>query len=326
MLGPISRIRSDRSGGRGANLGSAMAVSPQKRDLALKLLSEKGYLALGEVERLLGWEKPIGMLHNVMAAKLGLREGQLKRLIHGHQWRTRGREQRAAGRDARDVALTPRFSKALGFSISLPVDWRVVTDSEEFVRLAQEHSELMQRSRPERVPRRHVILPRRTDVSDLGNVVDMTDRMQAKREHEERKAEAERHARLERMTVGLFQAEPLDDEDEPFVEVHKFRLEIPLTAMDLYNLDKHLPEAVPWGNRPSKGIAVDGLQGVVYYFAMNIGEPSPTCEPAFFNVYLAERLEGWCISCQCRCGEHPMKTFQKYKPIYRRIIGSFRRS
>ena len=206
----------------------------------------------------------------------------------------------------------------------------MLTDTLEIVHLAQEHSEMMQQSQPERAPRRRMSFPRRADLRDAKNVVDLTDRLQAQREHEARKDDAERHARLERMVVGIFQAAPAADNDEPFVEVTKFRLESPMTALDLYNLDKHLPEAVPWGNRPSKGLTVDGVQGVAYYFVMNAGEARQTYEaytkqPAFFNVYVVEDLEGWLLSCQCRCGEAYMKTFQRYKPIFRRVIGSFRR-
>lgn len=307
-----------------------MAISPERRALALKLLHEKGHLALQEVERLLGWERPIGMPQRVMAAHLGISEGQLKRLIKRQYLQSKERQQRGAEGAAKAIALVPQISQKLGFSISLPTGWRVITDSETFVPLAEEYSRMMQHSQPGKVPKRRMVFPRRADLRDVKNVVDLTDRLQAQREHEERVDEAERHARLERMSVGLFQAAPAAHNDEPFVEITKLRLDDPLTALDLYNLDKHLPEAVPWGNRPSKGMTVDGLQGVVYYFAMNTGEARATYEayikqPAFFNVYLAEDLEGWLISCQCRCGEAYMKTFQQYKPTFRRIIGSFRR-
>jgi hypothetical protein len=307
-----------------------MPTSPELRAQALGLLREKGHLALREVEKLLGWERPFGMLQRVMAGHLGISGGQLKRLIQGQYLKIKEKELRGAERNAKAITLVPQISHELGFSISLPAGWRVVTDTEEFVHLAQEYSEMIQRSKPDRVPTHPVVVPRRANVSGVKNVVDLTGRLRAKREHEERKGEADRHARLERMSVGLFQAAPPDDEDEPFVEITKLRLESPLTALDLYNLDKHLPEAVPWGNRPSKGLVVDGLQGVVCYFAMNTWEPQPTHgtyskEPAFFNVYLAEELEGWHISCQCRCGDAYMKTFQKYKPIFRRVIDSFQR-
>lgn len=304
-----------------------MSISQERRELALKLLREKGHLALKEVERLLGWERPIGMAQRAMAANLGISEGQLKRLIKLQYEQAKEREQRRAEDDAKTIALVPQISRNLAFSISLPAGWQVIIDTEEFVHLAEEYNEMLKRSQPDIVPTRRVGFPRRVNLSGIKNVADLTDRLRAKREHEERRDEAERHARLERMAVGLFQAAPPRDDDEPFVEISKLRLESPLTAMDLYILDKHLPEKVVWGNRPSKGLTVDGMEGVLYYFVMG-GEGRPTYETytkqtAFFNVYLSDGLEGWLISCQCRCGEPYMQTFQRYKPMFRRIIGSF---
>jgi hypothetical protein len=334
---PIVGDREDRDGRKECGARPlldgdiSMAVTPEARELALKLLQQKGHFALDEVERLLGWDRPVGMLNAVMARHLGVTEGQLKYLIHGKYLREKERAERQAAREAKALTLVPHMSETLGFSISLPPGWAVTTDTTEIATAAAEYSELIQRSQPDKVPRSRVFLSRRANIRGAQNVVDLADRLQAKREHEERKAEAERHARLERMTIGLFQAAPPNDEDEALVEITRLRLDSRLTAKGLYSLDKHLPEAVPWGNRPSKGMLVDGLQGVIYYFVMHTGMPGPlsetyTKEPAFFNVYLSEDLEGWLISCQCRCGEAYMKTFHRYKPIYRRVIGTFRRA
>ena len=307
-----------------------MAISQERRELALKLLREKGHIALREAESLLGWERPVSMAQRVMAAHLGISEGQLKRLIKRQYLQGKKKEQRGAKGDAKAIALVPRSSKKLAFGISLPAGWQVIIDTEEFVHLAEEYREMMKRSQPDKVPTRRVAFPRRTKLSGIRNVAVLTDRLQAKREHEERKDEAERHARLERMAVGLFQAAPPHNDDELFVEISKLRLESPLTALDLYTLDKHLAGAAPWGSRPSKGLTVDGMQGVLYYFVMGSDEARRTSEAytkqaAFFNVYLTDGLEGWLISCQCRSGEAYMKTFQRYKAIFRRIIESFRR-
>jgi hypothetical protein len=307
-----------------------MATSPEQRELALKLLREKGRLALREVESLLGWNRPHRMMNRVMAGHLGIPERQLKYLIHRQHEQVKDQERRGAERDATAIALAPHISQKLGFSICLPAGWQVIADSEEFVHLAEEYCEMMQRSEPERTSGRRVISPRRADVRHIKNVMDLRNRLQANREHEELKAEAERHARLERMTVSIFQAAPPDDHDEAFIEITKLRLDSPLTAMDLYNLDKRLAKSVPWGNRPRNGLVVDGLQGIVYYFVMKTGEVRPTYatytnQPAFFNAYLADDPNGWILSCLCRCGEAYMETFHQYKPIFRRIIGSFRR-
>ena len=164
-------------------------------------------------------------------------------------------------------------------------------------------------------------------VSDDGLIRPLTDfeeRLVAKKEYEERKVYAQQHARLEQLATGLFQAEPLDHKDGAFLEVTRLQLDCPLTAFDLYKLDKYLPEEVPWGSRPKKGMVVDGLSGVVYYHMMRHGD-SPQDAPVFFNVYLTDGLEGWILSCQCRYGEYYFKTFMKYKPIFRHIIRSFKR-
>ncbi len=135
---------------------------------------------------------------------------------------------------------------------------------------------------------------------------------------------AENRASLAQMEWGLFQVSPSNsDEDEVSAEVTKLKLTNPMAALKLYELDKPPPEQVPTGtgSRPSKGMVVDGLHGVAYYFLFNTGETNEMREmPKFFNVYLAENDEGWIIACSCKAG-----TFNKYKPVFKRIIGSFRR-
>lgn len=306
-----------------------MAITPEQREFALNLLRQKGHLALTEVERLIAWQgRPGWMTYSEMARALGTNEGELFRLVRLAYLREKDRRRRSAQRSARAVELTEHTSHNLRFSVSLPVNWRVVMDTCELVPAAQEHLELLLRSGREKRPTR---FHWRAAWGRPKIPSEFQERWMARQEFEERKAAAERHARLERMAVGLFQAVPAKDDDEAFIEFTRFRLESRLTAMELYNLDKHLPEAVTWGNRPSKPMVVDGLHGVVYYFVMHTGAAGPLSEsyakePAFFNVYLAEDLEGWIISCQCRCGEAYMKTFHRYKPIFRRIIGTFRRT
>lgn len=284
----------------------------------LKLLRSKGHLALREVERLMGWESPIGMTNHIMAQRLGITENQLKYLLHRHYLSKKEKAQRLAERDVKNIAFATHTSRMLGFSISLPADWRVITDTCEWSRLAHEYLELVLRSeRPEK--------PTRAWFRNGAAVTNPQELQRlAEEEFDERKADAKRHARLEQMATGLFQAEPPASEDAPFVEVTKLRLDGPLTALELYKLDKHLPEMVPWGSRPTKGMIVDGLPGVVYYFIMDAGEATQK-QPVFFNVYLAHSDEGWILSCQCRYGDFFFKTFTRYKPVFRRIIGSFQR-
>ncbi len=291
---------------------------------ALQLLRSKGRVALNEVERLLGWEKPFGMTNHQMAQKLGITEGQLKYLLHRDYLREKAKERRIAESDTKKIAFVTHTSHKLRFSISLPENWRVITDTHEWSQLAQEYLEYLLRSKSGKKPTRFLAYARVSDDGRIRPLTDFEERLVAKEEYEDRKVNAEQHARLEQMATGLFQAELPDHKDEVFVEVTKLRLDGPLTAHDLYQLDKHLPEEVPWGSRPNKGIVVDGLSGVVYYYMMRYDD-SPQDEPVFFNVYLADSLEGWILSCQCRYGDFYFKTFTKYKPIFRHIISSFKR-
>ncbi len=123
------------------------------------------------------------------------------------------------------------------------------------------------------------------------------------------------------MELGLFQAILYKSEDNLSVEVAKFELTKPMTAIELYELDKPPNEQVPIGNRPSKGIDLDGLHGVKYYYVFNTGEKNKMWEmPKFFNVYLTENKVGWIISCSCKEG-----AFKNYKPVFESIISSFQR-
>jgi DNA-binding CsgD family transcriptional regulator len=291
---------------------------------ALELLRSKGSVALNEVERLLGWESSFGMTNRQMAQKLDITEGQLKYLLYRDYLRVKAKERRIAESDAKKIAFVTHTSHKLRFSISLPENWRVITDTHEWSRLAQEYLEYFLHSKSKKKPTRFLAYARVSDDGRIRPLTDFEERLVAKEEYEERKANAEQHARLEQMATGIFQAELPDHKDEAFVEVTRLQLDGPLTALDLYELDKYLPEEVPWGSRSKKGMVVDGLSGVVYYHMMHYDD-SPQDELVFFNVYLADGLEGWILSCQCRYGDFYFKTFTKYKPIFRHIISSFKR-
>jgi len=196
----------------------------------------------------------------------------------------------------------------------------VITDTEEWSRIAQEYLEHLLHLKPATKPARALAYGRVTEDGKIRPLTEFEERLRAKEEHEELVADAERHARLERMETGLFQAKALADKDHVFLEVTKLQLDGPLTALDLYKLDKYPAEMVPSGSRPKNGMIVDGLHGVVYYFVMNVFNEKAEVWPRFFNVYLSERNEGWKLSCNC-----PFNTFEKYRPLFRRIICGFRR-
>jgi len=144
---------------------------------------------------------------------------------------------------------------------------------------------------------------------------------QYEREQEQRRKAERRREELAQIEEGYLEASPLIDKDYPSAEVTKLKLTRPMTPLELYQLDKPSPEAVPWGNRPSKGITVDGLQGVKYYYIFDTGEIRNMNDMTeFFNVYLTEGQTGWIISCSCIARAYP-----KYKGIFITIIDSFRR-
>lgn len=304
--------------------GQPNPPATEARTEALKLLRSKGAVALNKVQKLLGWEGSIGMGQREMAQRLGITVGQLRYLLNRDYLRKKDKERRIAECDAEKIAFVTYTSHKHRFSISLPENWRVITDTYEWSRLAQEYLEHVSQSKPGKKPGRFLGYSRISEAGLIGKLTDFVERLVAKEEYERRKANAEQHARLEQMATGLFQAERPDHKDEAFVEVTKLQLDGPLTALNLYELDKCLPEEVAWGNRPKNGIVVDGLTGIVYYHMLHY-DYSPQDEPVFFNVYLADGLEGWILSCQCRYGEPYFKTFKRYKPMFKRIISSFKR-
>lgn len=138
---------------------------------------------------------------------------------------------------------------------------------------------------------------------------------------EQRRQARERRARLEQMEEGFFNASYPNNENYLCADVTKLKLTEAINALELYKLDKPLPEDVPSGSRPSRGIIVDGLHGVKYFFIFDTGETNIQSDMTkFLNIYLAENDEGWIISCSCKA-----EVFNKYKPVFERIIGSFRR-
>lgn len=284
------------------------------------MIRSKGSKALNKVEKLLGWDRQIGMPIRQVAENLGITKHQLDYLLNRDYLSQKAKERRVAEKVSAKIRYVTHTSRKLRFSISLPKDWCVTTDTLEFAHVAQELLEniLQQKSikRPSGTYGCRV-----TEDGHMRPLTELEEWQAAKQEHENKIANAEQHSRLERLATGLFQAELPNHKDEAFVEITKLRLDGPMDALDLYKLDKYLPEDVAWGNRPSKGMVVDGLSGVVYYHMMRYSI-SPRSEPVFFRVYLADGLEGWILSCDCRHGD---KTFEHYKPIFKRIIKSFRR-
>ena len=104
----------------------------------------------------------------------------------------------------------------------------------------------------------------------------------------------------------------------PTVEVTKYQLKRGMTPLELYQLDKGTRPLAIWGNRPSRGIVVDGLKGEKYYYS-NTGR-LPDERIMHLNVYLVDGLTGWLISCFC---SEPF--FKTWKETFVQIIESFHR-
>ena len=346
-----------------------LLAPPEVRRKALEILRSQGYRALNDVEKMLGWDRPIGMPDNRMAQQLGVTKDQLRYILFRNERQKEAKEKRTAEKEARNVEFGTYTSSKLKFTISFPADWRVTTDvlqtekweaqrevsaEEAYQRLweserakavrFQEFKKAYERDRTQAYRlffEKLLGMPPDEEIEGLASidlpVREAYNRLMGdpetflvgfpefkevyERDLQQRRQAEERKAELAQMELGLFQASPPNSEDDLSVEVTKLRLSEPMNALELYELDKSPPEYVPVGNRPSKGIDVNGLHGVKYYYVFNTGETTRSQEwPKFFNVYLAENDEGWIISCSCKAG-----AFNHYKPVLERIIGSFRR-
>ena len=278
---------------------SEFLAPPEIRHKSLEMLRSRGHRVLREVEKLLGWEISIGMFDGLMAKKLGITIWQLRYMLFRDKIKKDAKERRIAEKKARNIDYKIYTSSKLKFSIAFPSDWRVTTDmlwaESDGITLEQAYAAFSK------------MFP--------DSVKSMED---YKRERDELEAQRSKSAQME---LGLFQAFLHNSKDNLSVEVAKLELNKPMTALELYELDKPPEEQVPIGNRPSKGINLDGLQGVKYYYVFNTGETNKIWEmPKFFNVYLAENKAGWIISCSCREG-----AFKNYKPVFERIIRSLQR-
>jgi len=282
-----------------AEESSEFLAPPEIRHKALEMLRSRGHRALREVEELLGWESSIGMFQSHMDRKLGVTIWQLQYMLFRDKLQKDAKERRIAEKKARNIDYKIYTSSKLKFSIAFPADWRVTTDvlwaELDGITLEQAYAAFSK------------MFP--------DSVKSMED---YKRERDELEAQRSKSTQME---LGLFQAILHNSEDDLSVEVTKLEFTKPRTAIELYESDKPPEEQVPIGNRPSKGINLDGLHGVKYYYVFNTGETNKMWEmPKFFNVYLTENKVGWIISCSCKEG-----AFKNYKPVFESIISSFQR-
>lgn len=136
-------------------------------------------------------------------------------------------------------------------------------------------------------------------------------------EGKERKLEREKLRDEMIEDIGWFEASPPENEDFVSVEVSKIKLKKhPMYALELYELDKPDSSDIPWGNRPSKPLIVDGLEAIKYYFAYENDKDWVK----FLNIYMTDGLTGYIITCSSF-----WKSFPKYKKLFYSIVQSFKR-
>jgi len=316
------------------------SITPETRAKAIKMLRSRQCDALREVEKLLGWESSIAMGDNLMAQMLGITKWQLLYMIFHDKSQKKTNERLIAEKEARNIKYTNYTSSKLRFSISYPTDWKVNTD-----RLETEPGlnwegvyEAFRHTVPDSATNLEYFKHQAENPSGQigaeeayeklleglkGSAMDFEKFKDNYLKDQEKQREAERRREeLNHMQMGYFEVSPHDDADYPSIEVTKLKLIRSTTPLELYQLDKPNPEEVPWGNRPSTGITVDGLHGIKYYYILDTGETRVMTEmPRFFNVYLTENKLGWIISCSCKEG-----IFRKYKPVFTYIVNRFRRT
>ena len=308
----------------GSERTNKLLVDLQVRRKALELLRTHGYRAIEDIERIFGWERPIRMPAHRMAQLLGITKNQLRYLLFRTELKKKAKESRRAKKEARNVLFTTYTSNRFKFTISYPSDWRVSADT-----LWSEGNDI----NPEQF---NVIIQKGPMASGLNidHTEERIDAQKAKKEipaeysfpklkeyHEwllqRQKQKDEDEAELHRMELGLFTISSSNSDDFPSIDIVKLGLTKPLTAFELYEMDKPLSEHVLTGNRSKWGIDVDGLHGEKYYYIPAIHD---NWLPKFLNVYLTVGNDGWIISCSCKAD-----VFDHYKPVFERIINSFQR-
>ena len=115
---------------------ASLTPSEDTRARALKALRSKGYRALSEVERMLGWDKVYGITNYILAKKLGVTENQIKYMLFAKEYREEAKSRRVANNYSKVIEFANYHSTEQDFSISYPKEWVVTADEqyqEEYV-------------------------------------------------------------------------------------------------------------------------------------------------------------------------------------------------
>ena len=193
------------------------------------------------------------------------------------------------------------ISSRLGFAIAIPEHWRVDTnvlrEDPEFdkdmdvgffrmmfpVNLPR-YEEFLAQLEKHPVSVREAYKREKKRFEEMGiGIVSFEEFKETFEEKRRRTQEQERKIiELIRMEQGYFCASLPTSEAHPFLEVIKLRLIEPMSARELYELDRATRrELAVIGRRPWRGITVDELKGEKYYLWF--------LNRKFFNVYLMAR-------------------------------------
>ena len=262
-----------------------MKIDQETKEKALDLLYEHGYRALREVEQMLGGRE---YTNYELSQALGVTQSKIKYLMYRKERLEKSRLRTQNLKTSKALSLEEYRCDALGFSISLPADWKVhgtrtlvdELDAIDDIRAAFEQAGY----NVDRGLIRDGILSRSSNMGVAPS------------------------------EVSIFLAEQPGSLARAELEVVKIQLKEPLTALRFYELDKLPAEEVVWGNRPGRTKQIDNLETVKYYYC-----PSHL-EPKFSNLYMVDDLTGWVVSAFCE-----NNYFDQYKFIFERIQTSFRR-
>lgn len=293
-------------------------ITEATRRQALRLVREGKSGCDKRVQELLGWTDQCMMPYRLMAEALSIKQSRLRYLINRRAMLRYNKERKAAMRAAKAIPLVKRVSPAAKCTLFVPEHWVITADTQSFTPLAHEYLEFIARRGPSREPTSD------WSVIENGHLRPMTKferRLKAKEEYDTRIAKAKDHVRVERMMAALFQVDAPDD--TAHVEVSRLELDSDISALELYQLDRGLPEDSWYGSRPKNGIQIDGLTGVLYYHSEH-NESVQAKKPVFADAYLVDGRECWIISCNCPCGDRWV-AFKHYKPLFIQVLKHFKR-
>ncbi len=256
-------------------------LSQDEKKEALDILYAEGERDLRRLDEILGG--PLTTF-TMWAEMLDMPVSKLRYHIYRDHLRKKSKENYQNKFKKKNIELLKIERPKLGFSISLPADWKISFDSSYAEKSHVKIKELIKAHQNDiRNPIKPIFLQK-----DLPH------------------QESESKSDLDWKEIGLFQSNPADTNDEILVEVSKLKLSRATTSLELYNSDKLPYQYIFHANRPPNDKKIDGMEAITYFFVFNPGEGINTSEwPKYYNVYLTKEDIGWIISCSCKAKDFP---------------------